>query len=86
MNSDERNLLADVMTASLRQTQEITNLVIDNLENDLRRERARNQVIVADIEALLSEKWMPTPDAIRMALYPLDVRIKEALTEGNDDL
>jgi hypothetical protein len=63
-------LVADLMTASLRQTQQVTSQVIDNLTERAEVAEATLNAVVESITDLLTGPWMPTPDALLSALYP----------------
>lgn len=63
-------LIADIITAQLSMTHAVTEPLIDSLMNQVADANAREDAVRAGVEALLGGRYMPTPDAIRNALYP----------------
>jgi hypothetical protein len=64
------DLIANLLSASLEQTHNVTNRVIENLESEVIYQKALVKVIRHRIESLLNGNYMPTPNAIIDALYP----------------
>ncbi len=63
-------LVADIITASLTQTQQVTTRVIDGLQADNADLRAELAAVRDGVTHLLSGPYMPMPGAIERALYP----------------
>lgn len=63
-------LVAELITASLTRTQQVTNQVIENLEAMNADLRAELSAVREEVLALLDGRYMPMPEAIRRALYP----------------
>ena len=63
-----------------------TNALIESLTNQLAEANARIDLIRTGVAALLDGPWMPTPDTIITALYPMHDRVKQYIedhkTEG----
>lgn len=79
--ADRDKLLADVIGASLRQTHQATNAVIDNLTRDLERTRARLEIVRERVQSLLDGPYIPNPDRIREALWVTDPDVDRYLDE-----
>lgn len=67
--------MADIMTRMLSDTQNATNRVVDNLEQQLDTAHARIEAIRVAIDELLSGPYMPMPHLIAGALYPSEQQI-----------
>lgn len=63
-------LVADIMTAMMSQTHDVTNNIIESLTARADHSEAEIDAIRAGIQTLLDGPYMPTPDAILRALYP----------------
>lgn len=63
-------LVAEIMTASLTVTKNVTDRVIANLEEDNKDLRAELEAIRETIEILFDQPYMPQPIYIIRALYP----------------
>lgn len=70
--------LADVLTASARNTANASNAALKAQVISYYIERTTVERIRERIEALLDGPYMPMPSAIRWALYPNHEQIKEA--------
>jgi hypothetical protein len=70
MDDEAAELMGQLMTASLAQTQDVTNRVIDSLTADLADAHATLDAIRWRIGALLEGPYMPNPDALIAALWP----------------
>lgn len=68
--TEANEFVANLLTASITQSQNITNQVIDNLEFEVIERRATIAAIRALMFRLLDSDYMPTPSAIERALYP----------------
>lgn len=64
-------LLAAILTKNATDTANVTNAVIDGLTARAEKAEETLAAVRRGVEALLRKPWMPTPDAIRTALYPL---------------
>lgn len=78
-------LIASLMEASMAQTHAVTDSLIDSLTHRAKRAEAQLQIVREVVTALLDGPWMPTPDAIRSALWPSRETVDAALgeTEGS---
>lgn len=63
-------LVADLITASLKQSQWTANTLIDNLTEDLAKAQAEIAAMRAVVSELLDGPYQPTSAAIERALYP----------------
>lgn len=70
-------LVADLITASLTQTHQMTNRVIDNLTEERDEARAELEAVRRRIEELMSGRYMPMPHQVIDALYPFPQLIAE---------
>jgi hypothetical protein len=70
MDDEAAELMGQLMTASLAQTQDVTNRVIDSLTADLADAHATVDAIRWRIGALLDGPYMPSADALIAALWP----------------
>ncbi len=74
-------LVADLMSASLAETQRITNTVIDNLTEQEATSRAELAADRARIRVLLNGPYQPSSTAIEAALWPSDEDIDRFRTD-----
>lgn len=74
-------LVAELMTASLTMSHNTTNTYIDIIESQLKATRAELDAVRAGVNDLISGPWMPTPAAIRSALYPSEGAVRLASEE-----
>jgi hypothetical protein len=70
MDDEAAELMGQLMTASLAQTQDVTNRVIDSLTADLADAHATVDAIRSRIWDLLDGPYMPSADALNAALWP----------------
>lgn len=63
-------LALQLMGASAEQLAGTTNTLIDNLTAERDELRAETAAMRHGVELLLEGNWMPTPDALRRALWP----------------
>ena len=70
-------LVVALMAQSQRDYAYTSGAVIESLQRDLNEARATLAAIRTEADVLLSGNWMPTPDAIREALWPSDKIIDE---------
>lgn len=77
-------LVAELMTASLTRSHNTTNTYIDIIESQLKATRAELDAVRAGVNALISGTWMPTPAAIRSALYPSDGAVQAQMPEEGE--
>jgi hypothetical protein len=70
MDDEAAELMGQLMTASLAQTQDVTNRVIDSLTADLADAHATVDAIRSRIWDLLDGPYMPSADALIDALWP----------------
>jgi len=68
-------LVAEIWSASLKSTFDVSNRVVENLEHCLLEREAELAAIKADVERLLAGPWMPMPEAIHRAVHPTSRRI-----------
>lgn len=70
-------LVAQVITAQHEFTRQTTDRLVDSLQHQLAEARARADAVEAGVLDLLAGPYMPTPDAIRSALFPPKVLVAE---------
>ena len=70
MPPEASSLVIQLMQASQAQTAGITTSLIESLTEQLADSQAKVDAIRTRIQLLLEEQYMPTPDAIRRALWP----------------
>jgi hypothetical protein len=69
-------LIADLVQAQVKFTQNTTRQVIDHLESQLVNKQAELEAIRTDVMHLLSGMYMPMPHMIERALFPSSQRIE----------
>jgi len=62
-------LVADVLTSMFTQTAGITNTLLDSYQATIDDLEAERYAVQYGIDQLLAGPWMPTPDAIRDAVF-----------------
>lgn len=65
-------LVAELITASLSMTHDTTNRLIDNLNATIADADAHRAAVEYEVRQLLDGDFMPSPDAIRRAVYAPD--------------
>lgn len=69
-HDDGKNLIADIITANLNITHQITNNLIDSYRNQAEIAEATLAAIRVAIFNLLDGPYAPSDSAIRRAMYP----------------
>lgn len=63
---------------------QMAEMMVDVLDDKLRAARAELDAVRAGVNALISGTWMPTPAAIRSALYPSDGAVQVQMPEEGE--
>jgi hypothetical protein len=74
-------LVAKLMEASMAQTHAVTDQVIESLTYRAKRAEVERDLIREMVSDLLDGPWMPTPDALRHALWPSRETVDAVLGE-----
>ena len=76
-------LVVQILEANVRESQFITNQLLDGYRRDLAERTAELAAIRFEIMALLAGPWMPTSGAILQALHPTPALIAEFMMEAD---
>lgn len=86
MDSAEREFAGQLVSAMLAQTYDTTNRLVDSLRHSWIVERTANEIIRAQVLALVVGDYMPTPKAILAALVPDPEEWRLAIEDMDNDL